>query len=193
MNSRSGEVLKSLWDRLCDPDDWAGELVAIIEDQVDIDPWRAAIINTPAVYVYADTDAPRILRFQWEGGIYLLKKSQMNGRHVELFTFCLCKALRSAPESLAFDPTYNETSSTADEPSLSLSRRFGEEDVEFRLYLRDPPDGYAIRLRKPTEPNLELSAVLKAEGFEERDGSWVKAVSRDGMRAVVENLDHATS
>jgi len=85
-------------------------------------------------------------------------------------------------------PPAAETTSTPDEPSLSLSRRFGEEDIEFRLYPREPPDGYAIRLGKPTEPNLELCAVLKAEGFEEREGSWVKTVSRDSMNEAYRGI-----
>jgi hypothetical protein len=190
-NSRSGEVLKDLWDRLGDSGDWDRELAAIIEDRARVDPWRSAILNTPAAYDYAEKGTPRILRFQPEGGIYLLKKSQMNGRHVELFTFCLHESLRDARLSLSL--RYEETTSTEDEPGLFLSGRFNNEDVVFFLCFHSNPDVYALYLRKPKEPGHDLRVILEANGFEEKEGSWLKHVSRDLMRTAIEGLDNAVA
>ncbi len=190
-NSRSGRVLKRLWDRLGDSTDWDSELAAIIEDQAGIDPWRSAILNTPTVYNYADRGAPRILRFQPEGGIYLLKKSQMNGRHVELFTFCLYQSLRSVALSLSLE--YDETTSTEDEAGLFLSGQFNGEDILLFLCFRANPDVYAFDLLRPKEPSLDLRVMLEANGFEEKEGSWLKLVSRDRMRGAVEDLDNAVA
>lgn len=190
-NSRSGQVLKSLWDRLGHPVDWDRELAAVIEDQEGIEPWRVAILNTPAVYDYADGGAPRILRFQPEGGVYLLKKSQMNGRHVELFTFCLYESLRGAALSLSL--RYYETTSTEDNPGLFLSGQFGGEDLVLFLYFYANPDVFAFNLSQPKEPSPELRVMLEANGFEEKEGSWLRPVSRDEMRIAIEYLDQAVA
>ncbi len=183
--------LKSLWDRLGDATDWDSELAAIIEDQAGIDPWRSAILNTPTAYDYADKGAPRILRFQPGGGIYLLKKSQMNGRHVELFKFCLYQSLRRVALSLSLE--YDETISTEDEPGLFLSGQFSGEDVLFFLYFCAHSGVHALYLMKPKEPSLDLRVMLQANGLEETEGSWLKLVSRDGMRDAVEGLDNAVA
>jgi hypothetical protein len=190
-NSQSGQVLKSLWDRLGGTGEWDRELAAIIEDQADLDAWRSAILNTPAAYEYAEKGAPRILRFQYQGAIYLLKKSQMNGRHVELFTFCFYELLKGAEISLSL--RYGETTSTEEEPGLFLSTRFNGEDVVFFLCFHSSPNVYALYLNKPREPSLDLRKTLQANGFEEKEGSWLKFVSRDQMRAAVDDLDNAVA
>lgn len=131
------------------------------------------------------------MRFQPEGGIYLLKKSQMNGRHVELFTFCLHESLRDVAPSLSL--RYDETTSTEDEPGLFLSGRLNDEDIVFFLRFHASPDVYALYLSKPKEPSLDLRVMLEANGFEEKEGSWLKPVSRDRMRAAIEDLDNAVA
>ena len=188
-NARNGQFLKSLWDRLGDLAEWDQELAEIIEDRAGIEPWRLAILNTRAIYDYADRDAPRILRFRPEGGIYLLRRSQMNGRHAELFTFELYEALKGSMRSLSL--SYYETTANADQPGLILSGQFSDEDIEFFLKFQEPPDFYAIELNKPKEPNFALGVLLNDNRFEERGNLWRKLVSRDIMRAAVEQLDNA--
>jgi hypothetical protein len=115
----------------------------------------------------------------------------MNGRHVELFTFCLHESLRGVALSLSL--RYDETTSTEDEPGLFLSGRFNNEDIVFVLYFRANPDVYALFLSKPKEPSLDLRVKLEANGFEEKEGSWLKPVSRDRMRVAVADLDNAVA
>jgi hypothetical protein len=124
---RAGRVLKDLWDRLDGPASFIAGLRKIIAPDKKIDPWRQVILDTPTVYDYG---AHRILRFSGEGGVYLLRKSQMNGRHAELFTYCLREDLRIA-SPLALTIGYYEAISTDEEPALSLSRRFGHDDLTF--------------------------------------------------------------
>lgn len=53
-----------------------------------IEPWRSAIIGCPAAFEYGQR---RIIRFS-EDNLYLPKKTQMNGAHVELFSYCFYRA-----------------------------------------------------------------------------------------------------
>ncbi|MBB3355565.1 hypothetical protein FHT70_005528 [Rhizobium sp. BK049] len=183
-----GQVLKDLWERLGEAAAFEANLADVIASASDIDPWRAAILTTPAVYNYG---LYRMLRFSDEGRVYLLRKSQMNGKHAELFTYCLYEDLKNAPEPLSLTVDYYESSSTDDEPGLSLSRRFSREDVTFYLCLGDVPDAYELYLGEPREPGRKLRPVLEDEGFEKREGWWTKLVGRDEMKDAVLSLDRA--
>jgi hypothetical protein len=50
-----------------------------------------------------------------------------------------------------------------------------------------------LYLINPKEPSLDVRMVLEANGFEEKEGSWLKPVSRDRMRGAVEDLDNAVA
>ena len=186
---REGQVLKDLWDRLGPPASFETDLVNIIESEPNIDPWRRAIIATPAIYNYGQY---KMLRFSYEGGIYLLRKSQMNGRHAELFTYCAYEDLKAEEESLSLMVTYRETISTYDEPVLSLCRRIGQYDVTFYLGRAEhDADGYELYLAEPNDPNdLEgnLRTVLEDNGFEEQDGWLTRSVERVEIKAAVRSL-----
>jgi len=185
---RPSQVLKDLWDRLEGSASIAADLSTIINSASNIDPWRDAILATPSVYDYG---LYRMLRFTDNGGVYLLRKSQMNGKHAELFTYCLHEDLKVAPEPIALTISYNETTSTDEEPGLSLVQHFGGEEVRFYLSLGESPDGYELHLKGPEEPGGELRAVLEDEGFEEKQGCWTKSVERTEMKSQVLSLDRA--
>ena len=184
---REGYVLKELWDRLGPPVSFETDLVNIIESESNIDPWRRAIVATPAVYDYGRN---KMLRFSYEGGIYLLRKSQMNGRHAELFTYCVYEDLKAQEDSLAFTVTYRETTSTDDEPGLSLWMRLGQHDVTFYLCRSEPgADGYELYLDDPDGPEGSLRTVLEDVGFEEREGWLTRIVGRAEIKTAVLTLD----
>ena len=185
-----GQVLKDLWDRLKDKRAIATELSKIIVSESDIDPWRRAILATPAVYDYG---LNRMLRFSDNGGVYLLRKSQMNGRHAELFTYCLYKDLEVAPEPLTLMISYYESTSTDEEPGLSLVKHFGGEEATFYLIFGELPDGYELYLGEPQKPGDKLRAVLEGNGFEDKKGWWTKDLERAEMKFAVLSLDRALS
>ena len=185
---RQGNVLRVLWDRLEETSSFAADLAKNIELEPNIDPWRRAILATPAVYGYG---LYRMLRFSDDGGVYLLRKSQMNGRHAELFTYCIFENLKTTSKPFALTASYYETTSTDEEPKLCLSRHFHGEDVAFYLCLGNAPDAYQLYLHEPQEPGSELRTVLEDEGFEQKDGRWTKVVDRGGMKAAVLSLDRA--
>ena len=183
------QVLKDFWDRLGQPASFASDLVNIIESELHIDPWRRAIVTMPSVYDYG---LYKMLRFSDEGGVYLLRKWQMNGRHAELFTYCLYENLEAREEPLSLMLSYRETTSTDDEPSLSLSQRFGQDEVTFYLRRSEhAADEYELRLDEPQEPEGNLRAVLEDEGFEQQGGWLTRLVDRAEMKAAVLTLDRA--
>jgi len=182
---RPSQVLKDLWDRLEEPSTFADNLSTIIDSASDIDPWRKAILATPSVYEYG---LYRMLRFADNGSVYILRKSQMNGRHAELFTYCLHENLMGESEPLALTISYYETTSTDEEPGLYLVTHFGGEEVKFYLSLGDSPDGYELYLEEPEEPSAQLRAILEDEGFEDRDGWLTKDVELTEMKPQVFSL-----
>ena len=190
----SGQVLKDLWDRLKEPSSFERDLMEIIESESDLDPWRGAIVATPTAYEYGQH---KMIRFWGEGGVYLLKKSQMNGAHVELFTYCLHEELIARAEPISFTVGYYETAATYDQPMLSLSRRFRKSDVTFYLQFDEESSGqYILWLGDPKKPLGKLRTVLKDEGlaelaFEKMDGWWTSVVDRDQIKRAVEILDAA--
>ena len=185
--SRGGQVLKDLWDRLGSPDSIETDLVNIIKSAPSVDTWRGAIAATPAVYGYGWY---KMLRFSYEGGIYLLRKSQMNGRHAELFTYCVYKDMETETEPQSLVVTYRETISTNDEPGLSLQGRFGQQDVSFYCCRSEHDErGYELFLDEPEEPEGNLRAVLEDNGFEDGDGWLTRRVDRAELKAAVLGLD----
>ena len=80
------KLLHSLMDRFNTGQPLASQLDTIINEAKDLEPWRDAIIRTPAAIDFCDN---RAIRRNSTNEIYLLKKSQMNGAHAELFTYCL--------------------------------------------------------------------------------------------------------
>lgn len=93
------EILEALFNKLSPDQNVAEQLDEIIAKADQLPPWRDAIVHCRSVFHYC---AQSLIRFDERGVIYLLKRSQMNGAHSELFTFCLYEKLQSeAPGDLA--------------------------------------------------------------------------------------------
>jgi hypothetical protein len=80
--------LHQLWDRLNENKPVKEQLDDLISESTIEDAWRRALVQTPAAFEYCGN---RAIRWNAPDEIYLLKKSQMNGAHAELFTFCFYK------------------------------------------------------------------------------------------------------
>ena len=177
---RASQILKALWDQLEDPGSYAADLGGVIESASGIDPWREAILATPSVYDYGTY---RMMRFADDGGIYLLRKTQMNGRHAELFTYCQYDSLALDMKPYGFSTSYYEATSTDEEPGLHFVRDFDGDVAKFYLCISEAPDSYEFYLDEPEEPKDELIASLKGAGFEEKDGWLTKDVKRSDIRS----------
>lgn len=80
------KLLQRLWAKLDNSHPVAEQLKTVIDDATDLEPWREVLVRTPQAIGYC---GKRAIRKNSESEIYLLTKSQMNGSHAELFTFCL--------------------------------------------------------------------------------------------------------
>lgn len=186
--SQPSQILKALWDQIDDPDSYAADLGGVIESASEIDPWREAILATPSVYDYGTY---RMIRFSEDGGIYLLRKTQMNGRHAELFTYCLYDSLASDMKPYGFSTIYYEATSTDEEPGLYFVRDFDGDVAKFYLCLSEAPDSYLLYLNEPEEPKDELITILNGAGFEEKEGLLTKVVERHDIHAQAVALARA--
>lgn len=183
---RPSRILQSLWDRLEGLGSYAADLVDIIETASELDPWREAILATPSVYSYGSY---RMMRFTDEGGIYLLKKTQMNGRHVELFTYCLRESLASELKPYGFLVSDYESTSTDDPPGLRCTSDYRGTDITFYLTLYQAPGQYQFYLYEPKEPNGILREVLNELAFERDDENfWMLLGGLDDLRSQILKL-----
>ena len=185
---RPSQVLKDLWDQLEDPGSYAADLGGVIESASEIDPWREAILATPSVYDYGTY---RMMRFSDNGGIYLIRKTQMNGRHAELFTYCQYDNLASEMRPYGFSTSYYEATSTDEEPGLYFMRDFDGDAAKFHLCIREAADSYEFYLEAPEEPKEKLIAILVGVGFQEKEGRWTKDVERSDIQAQALSLARA--
>jgi hypothetical protein len=179
---RASQFLKALWDRLERPSSYEADLGRVIDSASEIDPWREAILATPSAYGYGTY---RMIRFSDDGGVYLLRKTQMNGRHAELFTYCLYEGLASDMEPYGFETRYFEATSTDEEPGLYFVRVFDGEVTKFRLCLNEAPDWYELCLEEPRGPKDELISILEGVGFVYKEGRWNKDVKRSDIKPQV--------
>ena len=194
-------VLQELWDQLTDPECFEAELVRVIDEQDDIELWRSAIISTPSVYSYG---SKKMLRFVYDEceaeddetfSVYLLSKSQMNGRHVELFTFCLYKKMSSDHRDLSFEYEYEETISTDDNPCLHITHTWDKDSgITFSIHFESETDQFEIWFdRSDVEVFPEVDATLVDRGFEIQDGDddgWSKkCVGHSDIIKELQSLD----
>ncbi|HOA05211.1 MAG TPA: DUF262 domain-containing protein [Candidatus Fermentibacter daniensis] len=112
-------ILKSLWQKLVPDADISEQLDKTITGADSLDPWRKAMISCPAAFDYCDRNS---IRVNEHGTVYLLKRSQMNGAHAELFTFCIYDNLQSLAQNGGLTPLklmeYYFSKETAIEPGI---------------------------------------------------------------------------
>lgn len=187
-NGEKGLFLKELWNRLSKPDRFKTELAKIIDAKSGIERWRACIIDTPAVYDYGQN---RMLRLNDKDHIYILKRTQMNGAHAELFTYCLYYEMDSKLIDHSFGVDYYHSSTTDEEPSLELTKLFKGKDIEFSLALGSEPGVYELCLDEPKELEPKLKTLLENEGFQKVNNIWTKLADQKDIKSVVLSLDKA--
>ncbi|ANO50826.1 DUF262 domain-containing protein [Woeseia oceani] len=135
-------ILKSLFSRLSPEKPIADQLDEIIEGAEHLDLWREAIVRCPAVFDYCKRSSIRVDEF---GTTYLLKRSQMNGAHAELFTFCLYEELRTEAPMDGLSPLklaeYYFATETAIEPGI---RFVWSGDTATYFELESGTDGFVL-------------------------------------------------
>ncbi|MDP3517737.1 MAG: DUF262 domain-containing protein [Pseudohongiella sp.] len=192
-DSNQGRILKSLWDRLTLTTNISEQLNIMIAGASGIEPWREALIAAPSAIEYCKQ---RMIRRADGGVIYLLKKSQMNGAHAELFTFNLRERVllpaRSRGEIQTFDLIYYEDSNTAeDEPGVLIRVEIGTQGHLFFVVFKDSK--YCITYNV-LEPKVDtLSVVLEELGFVMNSYKYTKRCSPTEVESFLFMLDKRLS
>lgn len=179
-----GRVLRDLWDKLGERADRSAKLASIAATDSGVDFWRKTIRDTSSLYSFGNA---RMLRFEGER-VYPLRRTQMNGRHAELYTFALYEKLRQSMDPVSVAVSYNETAGWEDEPSLTLDMAYKDETVTFGLMFYRDPDVYGLWLEAPQSPASDLKSVLISEGFQAIDGWWTKHTTPAKMEAETISL-----
>jgi hypothetical protein len=159
-------LLKQLFDRLTVDTSISikEQLDKIIASTTGLETWRQAFIEVPAAIKYC---GQRSIRRNSPQEVYLLSKSQMNGAHVELFTYCLYQRLLTKqnqlqPLRLSF---YFDVSGTDIEPYIVMN--LNQQDFSATVRVHFINGHFVISIdTKHVENNQEILAKLCSFGFQ---------------------------
>lgn len=183
MNPEPREFLKQLWDRLSSNDDLAPQLESIIDADQELESWREALIHCPEAFIYCEKN---YIRKYAPDTLYLLKRSQLNGYHAELFTYCLQQNLKHA--FTVVEPSYQSVSDLYSDPHIQLSCNIQGIDVMFSVLNED--GGYRIQIsRNDCIEITKLEDILKTVGYFEKDDFFQNRSSRLDIEAHLKALD----
>lgn len=188
-------LLKELWDRLETAHPITGQLDAIIEGARDLEAWRESLVRTPAALEFCGN---RFIRLESHRVVFLLKKSQMNGTHAELYTYCLhlnvlepmSRQGRLKPMALR---TYWSVSGTEISPHAQLGFAHGGRDFEVSIHA----SGLDFRIsiaRRLFEDHDELLDTLRGQGgFTETEQDLSKICAPVEIEAALTKLAELVS
>lgn len=170
-------LLKELWDRIDVDQPIEAQLETIIANAKGLEPWRRALVDTPAAIRYCEK---RAIRWWDDNTIYLLKKSQLNGAHAELLSFCLFHNhiidWAKSGELAGFERAhYDVAYDTSTEPCISLN--IDGEEHSFTVYLECENGAFYSSIEKESlaespeleEALLDLSTYWVKDAEEEED------------------------
>lgn len=187
MKPEPREFLKQLWDRLDLDKNLASQLSSIIDASQGHESWREALMHCPQAFTYCEKN---YIRKDIWGDMYLLRRSQLNGYHAELFTYCLYIELRDIFTNLR--PWYREVTDTYSEPHLRLSGNFRGKDVTVSVL--SASGGYQIQIEKADTPEIvSLESRLTDIGYSVKAKFIEIWSSRSEIESRLKALDEAIS
>lgn len=117
---RQRDLLRELWSALDPKKPLQPQIDAIIEQSVVDEPWRATLLEYPEIILYCEE---RRARFEGDR-IYALKRTQLNGAHIELWSYAAFLRNRSRETPLRhLELDYLQTNDSAHQPSLRMRFR----------------------------------------------------------------------
>ncbi|EBT3890040.1 DUF262 domain-containing protein [Salmonella enterica] len=179
-------LLKNLWDRMNPHIDLSNQLEDVISSAPLSEDWRRLIVGTPAVIEFCEA---RALRVESNEKVYILKRSQLNGEHAELLTFCLYQKLRDKLQDFNnLNITYVTAVGTAFCPYIRLICLQTEGWPEFSIIAERSQ--FIIRTILPiNEIDLQIGTTLRdIFHFQENDYFQIATDSRD-VEHVLELLN----
>jgi hypothetical protein len=187
------KLLNQLFDRLSEWGSLEEQLDKIIAEATGLELWRQALIKTPKALEYC---SQLVIRWNAAEDVYLLKKSQMNGAHAELFTYCffhnslerLNKQGSMAPLELC---PYQEVNSTDTYPHDLLVYMYGEIRLDFRIYFESGSFITRIRLDSLDELQNIKECLCNSADFQEHADDLSKSSSQTDLEGDVLKLAKA--
>ena len=189
-------LLQQLLDRITADDSVVSQLDQIIDGGTGSDPWRKAFIETPKAFEYCEK---RAIRRTSENEIYLLKKTQLNGAHAELFTYCLFhNVLLPMASDLGFAPLelseeYSSVNGIDVEPGFQFTWSRDEESLTFDV--RWNGQYFNILVDNETIENLpDVGSALRDKAqFVDNDGKLMRETNSADFLNVLSELRGALS
>ena len=190
------DVLRELWSRLDEKISLQSQLIEIVRGRQDIELWRQELVNTPCAIQYC---AKRMIRREEsDGNIYLLSSTQMNGRNVELFTYCLYQKLLNVEFDDSWRLSYDEVVGR-DDPGIVLTWYYDEREVRFKLVRRG--DSFIVSYQHSDCLNMfsvdglhnelspELIKYLESEAnFDLESNELTKTITHSEIMLSIESL-----
>jgi len=184
------KLLHQLLDRLTSDDSLSKQLDEIIATATGLEAWREAIVRTPETLSYCERKA---IRWNSATEIYLLGKTQMNGSHAELFTFCLYhNSLSQVANDERLQPldlhSYCSVAGTDLDPGIRLLFTYQKRNAYFEIEFRGGE--YLVYVSPPSLGNWpEIGLFLKnVTGFTEQNGLLSKRASPADIEGTVLGL-----
>ena len=183
-------ILRQLWDILSPEDVIGKQLSAIIDKEKSVEPWREAFIEHPSAINYCTR---RAIRKSYSGDeVFLLKTTQMNGIHAELFTYCLYEDFKSEGFFGSLNHakhSYVESMVTATDPGIRVAWTIDGEDVYFDI---DWESGNFCIYRSLGEDESVpeyLEGLVESAGFQKEKRRVSKKCGHDTVREIIRNID----
>lgn len=184
-NPEPREFLKQLWNQLDSSKVIAPQLEGYIVSDHELEPWRATLIHCPEAFEYCEKN---YIRKENLNTIYLLRRSQLNGFHADLFTYCLYIELRDTFKTL--QPSYRDVWDKITEPCLNLRGNIQDKHVLFSVFSDN--GGYRIQIAMTDCSEIVgLENTLKKMGYSMEDNFYQNLLSRSDIKAHLKALDEA--
>jgi hypothetical protein len=169
-------VLCELWKRLDGIQNLSTPLDEIINESENLEPWREAIVRTPAAIGYCTR---RLIRKEDSYTVFLLQTTRMNGTHGELFTYCFyVNSLIKLNNDGHLKPLqllpYQSIVGIDTEPGISLSFPYDNNNLKFKVEFHSGQFVIYIWSDKVESCPLIEEILLKTLGFQEKGSIYCK-------------------
>ncbi len=184
---RARRILHQLWERLSPNQDITVQLKSIIESIKEIEPWREALMHCPEAIEYCERT---FMRRHESGAKYLLKRSQLNGYHAELFTYCLHHGIIKDQKLNRLYSQYEYVTDMNTEPHIKLNCRLNNIFTSFDLY--HDSIKYIITIYENDCKRISnLMDLLVSLGFKENNYYMLIEVSHSEINKTLIRLDES--
>ena len=184
-NHEPREFLKQLWDQLDSNKDLTPQLEGQIDSVHELEPWRAALIHCPEAFEYCEKN---YIRKESKNIIYLLRRSQLNGFHADLFTYCLYIELKDTFKFLR--PSYWEVPDKYTEPCFNLKVNIQDKNTSFSVFSDN--GCYRIQIAMTECSEIEgLENILIKIGYSVDDNFYQNLLGRADIKTHLKKLDEA--